>query len=365
MIKRKKSRSLGPDDSGNVAIITAILLVVLIGLVALVVDVGHVKAVRNELQNAADAAALAGTRALFPPLSPGEVLIPVVDLPSCATAVTVATQTVNRADTQNLTILPVDVKVGHWGWPGETNWALNTFTAVSSCSLDVNGVTVTVRKDTAANQPLSTWFARIFGINTVDVVARATAAVGYVNEIPPRTAFPIAMSKIFRDNLLNSGTGELIFSPDNADSGGWCSPPDMHPNASTLRQWVDDGGIPEGLKITDQLGLQNGVDNSVLKEIEDVLPSHSQDHDGTLGWLVLMPVVDTDKFIQTAPLVDFNPFQPVIITGVKTTGPALEKGVYLKLYGNPVAIVGAGSGGPVSQLYATQPRLVGQIGSQF
>ena len=49
---------------GVVAVYVAIILVVLIGFVALAVDVGYMMVVRNQLQNAADASALAATRQL-------------------------------------------------------------------------------------------------------------------------------------------------------------------------------------------------------------------------------------------------------------------------------------------------------------
>ena len=47
--------------------ITGLCLTVFMALLALVLDIGHLAAVRGELQNAADAGALAGARALLPP----------------------------------------------------------------------------------------------------------------------------------------------------------------------------------------------------------------------------------------------------------------------------------------------------------
>ena len=52
------------NESGVTIILVAICLTVLIGLAALAVDVGYMLASRNELQNAADASALAATRQL-------------------------------------------------------------------------------------------------------------------------------------------------------------------------------------------------------------------------------------------------------------------------------------------------------------
>jgi hypothetical protein len=51
-------------ERGATAVVVAVLLAVLCGFVALSVDVGHTLSVRGELQNGADAAALAGARRL-------------------------------------------------------------------------------------------------------------------------------------------------------------------------------------------------------------------------------------------------------------------------------------------------------------
>ena len=50
---------IGKDQRGSVAIIVALSLLMLLGFGALAVDLGYVMLVKNELQNAADAGALA------------------------------------------------------------------------------------------------------------------------------------------------------------------------------------------------------------------------------------------------------------------------------------------------------------------
>ena len=52
------------NSQGAVAVTTAIFLVVLLAVAAAAIDIGHALVARNELQTTADAAALAGTRAL-------------------------------------------------------------------------------------------------------------------------------------------------------------------------------------------------------------------------------------------------------------------------------------------------------------
>jgi len=56
---RRSSNATG-RRRGGIAPLTAILLIPLTGMVAFAVDLGYAKAVRSDLQNVADAAALAG-----------------------------------------------------------------------------------------------------------------------------------------------------------------------------------------------------------------------------------------------------------------------------------------------------------------
>jgi Flp pilus assembly protein TadG len=50
---------------GSIMVLTALGLVAFLGLASLAVDMGHLYVVRNELQNTADAAALAGASNLI------------------------------------------------------------------------------------------------------------------------------------------------------------------------------------------------------------------------------------------------------------------------------------------------------------
>ena len=52
------------DNKGVTAVVVAIFLVGFIGFAALAIDVGYLMTARNELQNIADGAALAGARTL-------------------------------------------------------------------------------------------------------------------------------------------------------------------------------------------------------------------------------------------------------------------------------------------------------------
>ena len=55
-----KLRKFVQGTEGAIAVLTALGLVAFIGFASLAIDMGHLYTVRNELQNVADAAALAG-----------------------------------------------------------------------------------------------------------------------------------------------------------------------------------------------------------------------------------------------------------------------------------------------------------------
>jgi len=65
------------DQAGAVAVTVAILMFVLVGIAALAIDIGYLLVTRNELQNVADAAALAAASKLgdnYQNMSPAEQL---------------------------------------------------------------------------------------------------------------------------------------------------------------------------------------------------------------------------------------------------------------------------------------------------
>jgi hypothetical protein len=344
-----RTRAFGRDESGAVAIVTAILMVVFLGFLSLAVDIGHLATVKNELQNAADAAALAGARALvFEEGTMVQKIMPLPDPPYCNQAVTWAQNTINKSDAQNLSITVV--QTGVWDWPA------NTFTPSGICQAGINAVHVEVQRNDSANQPVATWFARIFGIDTVNAAARATAAVGTVEDLPPGTGFPIAINQEWLDDLADRAA-KLRLNPDGVDNSGWCSPMDIgKPSGQQEKQWMTNG-YPDWINLWDPIYLNNGTIDSALQALAQSLPSNSQSYDvnGTTvdGWEVVCPVVQVDKFTGAADVVAL---QTIIITDVDSKGNPKTIGIYL--VDGPILIGGSSSGGNVSNLYATQPKLV-------
>jgi len=174
------ARDMVSEERGVVAPIVGVLLVVLLGFAAFAVDTGYILVTKNELQNIADATAQAGSRQLgriyagLP--TPATYQLTSADTGAITTAVATVAQN-NRAAGQAIqTVNATDIHIGQW------DTATRSLTVTST---NPNAVAVTVRREAGTNGPISTFFAKILGRDTVGVVAQATAALAPLCELPP------------------------------------------------------------------------------------------------------------------------------------------------------------------------------------
>lgn len=239
------------DQRGVTAIVVAVMITVLMGFVGFAVDIGYVAATRNQLQNTADAAALAGAGLL------GQIYLNMSSIDQqnydCSTeqiwvsgvydedsivaqALDVAGSGLgkNRAgvDTTGSTgvdieILSGDVFIGVWDGTNPITETDCGNEEVDSPSPDA--VTVTVRRDNAANGPITTFFAKLLGWKTASLKADATAALTGLAEAAPGTLnLPIGLSiwQFYYDcdfEKPKSGvcSDEITFSPTTDSCAGW------------------------------------------------------------------------------------------------------------------------------------------------
>lgn len=225
MITKANIRRQLANQKGVSAIIVAIVLFVLIGFAALAIDLGYLFATRNELQNTADASALAATRKL------GEIYQTMSSIEQANYSLTeddrTAIETVainvgkeNKAAGESMTIEEDDIQIGQWDSKDRQ---------FSETEEQPDAVRVTARREEeSAMGPITTFFAKIFGRNTMGVNAVATAALtglGQMNEggLP----LPVGISLAWYDRELTDGfCGQYVaFSPTNdPDScAGWTS----------------------------------------------------------------------------------------------------------------------------------------------
>ncbi len=356
---RRRMKAFSRNESGSVAIITGILMVVLLGFLALAVDIGHLATVKNQLQNAADASALAGARALvYGDSETIQGLTPMPDPPYCGQAKDWARNTFNQSDAQDLSI--TDVQTGVW------NWKTDTFTEDESCLPDsgVNAVHVVVKRDDSSNPSIATWFARIFGTNTVNSGAQATAAVGCVNRLCKWA--PIALTQDFSQNLPLShlddpynSSNTIMFYPDQADDGGWCLL-DQNPTPKTLTDAIANPGDHGCLDLdSSEVYLNNGNLVPGIRAVQDQVAAH----DG--NWYVPVPVVEKNMSDQLNQTTTVTSWALIDITGAWTPS---DKGnpdptipprfvIQFTLIKDHVLMDGE-SGAIESTLYAKYPKLV-------
>lgn len=176
----------------------AVFMVVLFAMAALAIDLGVLYTARTSAQHAADAAALAGAYTFLEPLAPQ---------PDTAIDAAISVAAKNKVLGTSITIDSSNVNV-------ETSF---------------RRVTVTVPR-TAANG-VETFFAKVIGLNKVDVLVRATAEAA-TNGNATRCLKPFYMPNTI---LSPSGQGgcstnpkEIIFDPTTTPA--------------TITQWATNTG---------------------------------------------------------------------------------------------------------------------------
>lgn len=203
---------------GATIVIVALCLVVLIGFAALAIDIGYLYSTRNELQNTADAGALAGAGHL------GKEYLKLGYLAQknktftqeeVAAVVNEVTKK-NKAAGEKIEILVSDVVVGNWNG---TEVIPNYDPNVTENIISPDAVQVTARRDSSANLPVTTFFARVLGIMNMPVAAVAVAALTGPSEVAEgELKTPFGLS----ENVFPNNCKDLIsFSPTTSSCAGW------------------------------------------------------------------------------------------------------------------------------------------------
>ncbi len=208
------------SQSGASAVIVAVMLTTLIGFMALVVDLGYIYSERNRLQNAVDAGALAGARALYS--HDGK------SINTGADAVAAETAKMNWAG-ENYA-----VKRGHWSFGIGTlakNFYENQSTSIfdlwnySAKDLDeekefINAIEVSA----ILASPISSFFSKIWGNQGFKLTAKAVGYIGFAGTVEPMTFDePIAICKqaITYDDKYSCQFGRVL--TNNSNAAAWTS----------------------------------------------------------------------------------------------------------------------------------------------
>jgi Flp pilus assembly protein TadG len=192
------------NQTGAVLIKFVLFLPVLIGMVALAFDVAQIAVAKNELQNAADAGALAAARFLYNDLG--------TEVNTGANQIGYDAATANKSQNTPVEVNwnggnDGDVQRGHWsfGMGGQPRgftkngstvpvslWGVTTEELDADLNF-INAVRVTARREAT---PLMFYFAKIFGVQNWSINASAVAYIGFSGTLDPgEVDLPIAICK--------------------------------------------------------------------------------------------------------------------------------------------------------------------------
>lgn len=221
-------------ESGQVLVLAALSLVVLCGMAALAIDIGHAVVVRHELQNAADASALAGAGKLFP------------DGPDWSRAEGSASGSIswNKSDGQSLS--DCQAESGYWNLD-QVPPGLQPNSIVPG-PRDVPAVKVTVQKTEGNNGgAMRTSFANVLGVSHIPLRAHAVAVISSPGHVKPGTLFPVALNQKFAEYCATNPGPENLFiigTPyhyQDSLAGQWTSFLDDVNDATNLRRYIANG----------------------------------------------------------------------------------------------------------------------------
>lgn len=297
------------EEQGVTVVVVALLIVVFISFAALAVDIGHLYVVRNELQNAADAGALAGTRILY---NETGTLVN-----EGANQIAYDTAIANKSEKVPVDIHwnggnSGDVERGHW------SFATRTFTSNDStepvdlwgktaAELDadpnfINAVRVKTRRQ---DTPAASFFAGIFGYSDFSLSAEAVAYIGFAGSLGPlEVDQPIAICReaILVNEKFTCGVGRMINSGSNPghQTGGWTNftqSPCETASASTVSPLVCGDGNPIMIILGGEMGTTGGMVQSAFDDflrcwINNGLLDTDGDNIPDQPWKVTLPVIE-------------------------------------------------------------------------
>lgn len=278
------------NNKGVVLIFVAMSMIVLLGLAAFAVDAAYIYVVKSQLQNAADAGALAGAGTL-------QVVPTFQDALAKQNAVLFVQK--NKAAGAYLT--DAQVEAGYWNSNQKSE---DPLTQTKTTANDVPAVKVTVSKSPDNNGgSLPLHFAKVLGYQSASITARAVAALSPAGTLTGNV-LPIAIPQNFADtNLINNGQSSQVNLFPDKDLNSWWTTLKESPGANTTKDLTDPNHVLQNpISIGDQVQVSTGDKTSIYSFID----SHK-------GETMYVPVVNALNRI-----VGFLAFQIESATGGST-----------------------------------------------
>jgi len=277
------NRNRNQPRRGAIAILTAILSIVLVGMIAFCVDIGYVLTAKEELQRTADAAAMAACWEYAQRLSDGYE-----PEDAALLARSVASQYVALNDVTGHT-MSIDLNTSN-GPEGDIVFGYVENLGNGGNTLETgypelfNAVRVRVSKNSSQNGEVPYYFARIFGMQGQELTAEATA--GIVSDIK---GFQIPADGSNLDLLpfaLDLDTWNDLMAGNGDNSWKW------NENTGQVEPGSDDkleinlypqGTGSPGNRGTVDVGSNNNSTSDIARQILDgVTPADLAHHGGKL-----------------------------------------------------------------------------------
>jgi hypothetical protein len=263
---------------GTVAPLTVLLMIPLVGMLAFSIDVGYVALVQSELQNAADAAALAGAEKLqglyvqfhMPgQTQQSEIFLRAVNNAETGDCPKYTAKTFgrsNKAGNVGITVPDEDISFSYRDASGTEHPAVYPHRFP-------NTIKVVARRDNSANTPLTLFFGLLLKQNRVDLTAVASATI-YTGEATSATPIPgvkahilpVALDvNIWTEFLVSGRSGgpggnihydkdgipQLHVYPNPGSAPGSFGLIDVgrgHSDVPAFRNWVSEGRTPNDIQ---------------------------------------------------------------------------------------------------------------------
>lgn len=268
------------NRKGVAVIYIALAILALVASLGLVIDLGHLYVVRGELQNAADASALAGAAVLYKdPLNPNAP--PSLDFTRARTA---ATNFIGQNKSDGITLTDGTIATGYW------NLSRSTLeTPVTPTNQHVPAVVATISRSSGSNGgPVATMFTKLFGIEESAVSSRTAVAVsGFPGGAPGNSLFPMALSSCMTDHYFSQSplpepppsiTISSVYVPggSNCYTGQWTSFATDANDVATITDFITNGN-PTELNSGDDIWIQPGAKAALYGFVDNWLPAGGKD----------------------------------------------------------------------------------------
>jgi len=289
----------------------AVMLPVLLGFAALAVDVGYLQVVKAELQNAADAASLAGASAYYSDAGLKQALEEIDPLArSRAKTVALRNPVTGKGvmlEDQHIFLGQHDVNNRTGPLLSETPW---------------NAVDVTARRTSdSPNGPVGLFFAAIFGIHSTDVVAHARAVGSdHMSGYQLQKDFALIPFTIHEDryaDLCANGPDSYGYTSSVINGGDGVREIRLYPWRSTELPQADEGMV-DGSGNFGTLNVGLGAQGTTFLEQqirEGITADELQKEFGTST----LTFYDAEHTPETGPRIYEASGNPGLSTGMKDT----------------------------------------------